>query len=143
MVSPRTELQIVMSSVPRSPATSPASTATEPTATEIAFDSSTTRCCGTAAPPRQSGSKSTTRHAVAELKPALLELKASFAHEHVSAQDQLLEAEQQQTKREEEKQERLDQLAGLKGNLQRQEKEERLLMDRSRRGRVLACPATE
>jgi|TARA_B100000513_G_scaffold44013_1_gene16645 kinetochore protein NDC80 len=69
----------------------------------------------------------------AELKPALLELKASFAHEHVSAQDQLLEAEQQQTKREEEKQERLDQLAGLKGNLQRQEKEERLLKEQQAR----------
>lgn len=69
----------------------------------------------------------------AELKPGLFQLKASFTRELAAAQDTLLEAEQQQTRREEEKQERLEQLAGLKANLQRQEKEEKLLKEQQGR----------
>jgi len=67
------------------------------------------------------------------LKSELARLKAEVARDVLAAQDALLEAEQQETQRELMKQERLEQLQVLNAELQRLEREEKLLREQHQR----------
>ena len=70
------------------------------------------------------------------LAPALVRLKAAFGREHASAQDALLDAEAEETRRDEAKAERLDELRALKADFARAEREEKV--ERERQARELA-----